>query len=114
MLKLIVLLVALCASVVFADSHVVYLENNSGGRTSIEVPYYGGERWCYCLSQTQTNKIDGRSANDVKLFSSSDCTGNYASGTAKITYNAQWVNSVSFGASNKPSIEISYKCNWFA
>ncbi|KAG0009308.1 hypothetical protein BGZ82_004104, partial [Podila clonocystis] len=57
-----------------------------------------GERICFCLSKTQTAIINGQLGGDVKLFSTSDCTGNYANG-GKITNNAQWVNSVSFGKS---------------
>ncbi|KAG0012819.1 hypothetical protein BGZ81_001358, partial [Podila clonocystis] len=61
------------------------------------------ERVCYRLSQTLTPTINGDIAGDVKLFSTSDCTGNYANGSGKTTNNAQWVNSVSFGKSGIPS-----------
>lgn len=114
MLKLIDFLVALCASVALANpDFYVHLENNSGRRVSIEVPNLPNVRRCYCLSKTQTNIIDGRFGGDVKLFSTSNCSGNYAQGK-KITSNAQWVNSVSAGASGIPSVNFSKKCNWFA
>ncbi|KAF9574682.1 hypothetical protein EC968_005913 [Mortierella alpina] len=112
--KLIVLLVAFCASIALANpDFYVHLENNSGRRVSLEVPNHPSVRRCYCLSKTQTNKIDGRYGGDVKLFSTSNCSGNYASGN-RVTSNAQWVNSVSAGASGIPSVQFSTKCNWFA
>ncbi|KAG0025747.1 hypothetical protein BGZ82_009851 [Podila clonocystis] len=46
----------------------------------------------------------------VKLFASSDCMGNYEAGT-KETYNAQWVNSISFGKSGIASNTISRGCH---
>ncbi|KAF9947683.1 hypothetical protein BGZ70_002566, partial [Mortierella alpina] len=115
MLKFIVLFVALCASIVLANpDFYVDLENNSGRRVTIEVPNHPAVRNCYCLSKTQTNKIDGRAGGgDVKLFSTLNCSGNYASGN-KLTSNAQWVNSVSVGASGIPSVNFGKKCNWFA
>lgn len=67
----------------------------------MHVPF--GSRYCYCLSKTQTSFIDGTKGGDVKLFSKSDCTGNYVDGSGTITYNAQWINSISFGESGIPS-----------
>ncbi|KAF9213581.1 hypothetical protein CPC16_006158 [Podila verticillata] len=112
--KLTVLLVTLASVVVAApDTYKLYLQNNAGKSTFLEVPIYTGERWCYCLSKTQTSKIDGRSAGDVKLFSTTDCTGNYATGTGKVTSNAQWVNSVSFGKGGIPSDNFITRCSWW-
>ncbi|KAF9912379.1 hypothetical protein EC991_011071 [Linnemannia zychae] len=42
------------------------------------------------------------SGSDVKLFSTTDCTGNYATVKDDV-YNAQWVNSISYGKSGIPS-----------
>ncbi|KAG0224883.1 hypothetical protein BGW42_004813 [Actinomortierella wolfii] len=107
------LLTALCfASVVLAETRV-WIENNTGSKhMSLAVP--AGERFCYCISKTQTALIDGRGGNNVKLFSRSDCTGNYSNGSGKVTKNAQWVNSISFGVPNKPSIwGAGTQCNWY-
>ncbi|KAG0084361.1 hypothetical protein BGZ93_001272 [Podila epicladia] len=110
----ILLLSALCL-VQFALASVFYnvhVENNDGSK------YYGFyteiyERTCFCISQTQTYLIDGDRGGDVKLFASSDCTGNYASGT-KETRNAQWVNSISMGKSGIPSDwSAGRSCKWY-
>ncbi|KAF9281309.1 hypothetical protein BGZ74_002414, partial [Mortierella antarctica] len=62
---------------------------------------------------TQTAMIDATFGGNVKLFSASDCTGNRADGSGKVTYNAQWFNSVSIGVSNKPSNWNGGKtCKW--
>ncbi|KAG0227470.1 hypothetical protein BGW41_003795 [Actinomortierella wolfii] len=102
--KSLLILVALCfAQLAFAQNNwYVTIKNNNGSKTRhLAAPR--DWRFCYCLSKTQTATIDGRYGGDVKLFSKSDCTGNYANGSGKVTKNAQWVNSVSFGVSNKPS-----------
>ena len=95
----ITLLSALCIQVVFAGiGHTVELTNNSGRKTALGVP--STERWCFCLSNTQTASIQGINGGTIKLFSGSDCTGNFATlGSNKKASNAQWVNSISFGVS---------------
>ncbi|KAG0012820.1 hypothetical protein BGZ81_001359 [Podila clonocystis] len=114
MSKFILLLSALCF-VQFAlasEFWTVYVENSDG---SLYKSFYTElwERECYCISQTSTYRIDGDRGGDVKLFSSSDCTGNYAAGT-KENYNAQWVNSISFGKSGIPSVwGYSKTCKWY-
>ncbi|KAF9923951.1 cytochrome c1 [Linnemannia zychae] len=96
MYKSALLLSVLCLSkVVFGYS--IDLQNNDGSlKTGFSLN--NDQRGCACLSKTQTAQIMGQDGGDVKLFSTSDCTGNYANGSGKTTYNAQWVNSVSFGA----------------
>ncbi|KAF9303799.1 hypothetical protein BGZ74_002991 [Mortierella antarctica] len=80
----------------------VTVKNNDGSKVR-HLAAARGYRFCYCLSQTQTSTIDGTIGGNVKLFSRSDCTGNYADGSGKVTKNAQWVNSVSFGVSGMES-----------
>ncbi|KAG0089153.1 hypothetical protein BGZ93_008447 [Podila epicladia] len=116
MYKVILLLsVLLCLSQVALASPDYYIKiyNNDDSRgKQLEVLY--GKRQCYCLSQTQTARIDARYAGmDTKLFSTSDCTGNWADGTGKITSNAQWVNSVSFGRSGVSSGWGDRRCKWY-
>ncbi|KAF9921324.1 hypothetical protein FBU30_008691 [Linnemannia zychae] len=100
--KFFLLFSALCvANVALAQYHIL-ITNNDGSK-SMWLDVLDGNRHCFCLSQTQTATIEGQLGGDVKLFSRSDCTGSYSSGSGKTTYNAQWVNSVSFGASGIPS-----------
>ncbi|KAG9319175.1 hypothetical protein KVV02_007295 [Mortierella alpina] len=70
--------------------------------------------WCICLKNTQTDKIYNRNAKDVKLFSSTDCTGNYSPLViGKTQNNAQWVNSASIGKSGIPSVPPKSCPNYF-
>ncbi|KAF9189310.1 hypothetical protein BGZ51_009704 [Haplosporangium sp. Z 767] len=112
MYSTLILLSALCVQIAFAGiGHTIELTNNSGKETAIGVP--STERWCYCLKNTQTATIKGINGGDIKLFSKSDCTGNYSTlkGMGKIS-NAQWVNSISFGVSG--SSTGPYSCpNFF-
>ncbi|KAF9934522.1 hypothetical protein FBU30_001663 [Linnemannia zychae] len=112
MYKILLLLSTLIAVQAANVETYIYLKNNDGSReTYFNTP--GGARYCYCISQTQTAQINGIEGGDVKLFSTSDCTGNYANGSGKITYNAQWINSVSFGVSGIPS-DLHYPiCKWY-
>ncbi|KAG0071450.1 hypothetical protein BGZ89_010576, partial [Linnemannia elongata] len=56
-------------------------------------------RICYCVKNTRTNVFETWPDVNVRLFSTSDCTGNFqAMGEGYDTVgNAQWVNSVSVG-----------------
>lgn len=114
MVKSLVLL-ALCAAVAVANPIVLIradVVNNSGQSRQLLVD--NDNRSCLCLKNTQTAKIINRDAADMKLFSTSDCTGNYSQlGKGKTQYNAQWINSVSMGKSGVPSIG-PYVCpNYF-
>ncbi|KAG0217303.1 hypothetical protein BGX33_010949 [Mortierella sp. NVP41] len=72
-------------------------------------------RACYCLKNTQTAKIYNRDGGDVKLFSTTDCTGNFSKlSEGKTQSNAQWVNSMSFGASGIPSRDPASCPNYFS
>ncbi|KAF9921621.1 hypothetical protein FBU30_008305 [Linnemannia zychae] len=91
----------------------IFIFNNDGSKNTALYSHLDN-RVCYCLVDTQTAKIDGRPGGTVKLFSTSDCTGNWSSGSGKITYNAQWVNSVSIGVADKPSNWDGGKtCKWY-
>ncbi|KAG0025746.1 hypothetical protein BGZ82_009850 [Podila clonocystis] len=112
-MKVTLLLSALCiAQVALAETwYSIHLNNNDGSKaTTLD---FQDDRVCYCLSQTQTAKIDGTKGGDVKLFSSDNCTGNYSNGSGKVTSNAQWVNSVSFGRSGIPSLGPGRNCKWY-
>ncbi|KAG0086443.1 hypothetical protein BGZ93_000116 [Podila epicladia] len=109
-MKVILLLSTLCiAQVAVAQTwYSIHLYNNDGSKdTTLD---FQDDRVCYCLSETQTAKIDGTKGGDVKLFSSDDCTGKYSNGSDKMTTNAQWVNSVSFGRSGIPSLGPGRNC----
>lgn len=56
------------------------------------------DRICYCLKNTQTGSISIPRGSNSRLFSSSDCTGNFqAVNEASWIENTQWVNSISIG-----------------
>ncbi|KAF9969736.1 hypothetical protein BGZ73_007761, partial [Actinomortierella ambigua] len=97
-MKITLLLSALCiAQAALAEAYSLHISNNDASKDfTFE---FDDDRICYCLKDTQTAKIDGRNGGDVKLFSSNNCKGDYTSGSGKVTYGAQWVNSVSFGKS---------------
>ncbi|KAF9130496.1 hypothetical protein BG015_003993 [Linnemannia schmuckeri] len=114
MYKPILLLAVLSYAQVTLADYSLWIENNDFSRfKTLSVP--DGKRYCFCLANTQTAYIDGRGAGDVKLFWKSDCTGDYDIGSNKVTSNAQWVNSVSFGRSGISSTWGRGKsCNWYA
>ncbi|KAG0275478.1 hypothetical protein BGZ96_003771 [Linnemannia gamsii] len=98
-----ILLLALCTlngALALGDWQFV-VTNNAG--KSVEVPV-AGQRHCVCLETTQTSKIKNTNGGVMRLFSKSDCTGEF-SGLAKgsTRTNAQWVNSVSVGKDGIPS-----------
>ncbi|KAG0054092.1 hypothetical protein BGZ83_011976 [Gryganskiella cystojenkinii] len=108
--KSLVILATLAASA-FAAPNALISNNDGSLYRFLDVP--DGQRYCFCLKQTQTARIDGTYGGDVKLFSSSDCTGNYANGQT-ITNNAQWVNSISLGASGISSTwGAGTSCSWY-
>ncbi|KAF9292167.1 hypothetical protein BKA57DRAFT_497363 [Linnemannia elongata] len=79
-----------------------FVVTNNAGR-SVEVPV-AGKRHCVCLETSQTSKIKNTNGGVMKLFSTSDCTGNYAVLSKGATRsNAQWVNSASVGQDGIPS-----------
>ncbi|KAK3830139.1 MAG: hypothetical protein JOS17DRAFT_791374 [Linnemannia elongata] len=95
------LLTAFLKSFAFANYYVAILNN---AHKSTELMVTRDRRTCVCLKSTQTARILNYLGGDVKLFSKSGCTGKYATLDADASqYNAQWVNSVSFGKSGIPS-----------
>ncbi|KAF9923932.1 hypothetical protein FBU30_006002 [Linnemannia zychae] len=110
MLKSLALLATLASS---AFASFATLFNNDGTEFRfLNVP--DGKRYCFCLKDTQTGRIDGTYGGDVKLFSTADCSGNYANGSGKATDNAQWVNSISVGASGISSTwGAGQACSWY-
>ncbi|KAG0294809.1 hypothetical protein BGZ98_001615, partial [Dissophora globulifera] len=113
--SLLVLLSVCFANIALAQNqYYVWVQNNDNSKhTVLAVP--PGYRFCYCISKTQTAEIDGTIGGDVKLFSTSDCTGNYSNGSGKVTKNAQWVNSISFGKSGIASTwDGGTSCNQYA
>ena len=78
--------------------YVINFWNDAGTEGYLQSPC--SKRICQCLSGTQTNKIENTAGGLVRVFSTTDCTGNYDTIAAGSTIsNAQWVNSVSFGPS---------------
>ncbi|KAF8928235.1 hypothetical protein BGZ47_001753 [Haplosporangium gracile] len=80
--------------------------NNNAGKT-VSAPVASG-RHCVCL---QTAKIKHTNGGVMKLFSTDDCTGNYAvllKGTTR--GNVQWVSSASVGKNGIP-FAGPYQCD---
>ncbi|KAF9334476.1 hypothetical protein BG006_002081 [Podila minutissima] len=103
MYKFVLLLVALSAQMAHAQTYTVRLTNNSG--YGVLLTAGADDRPCYCVKNTQTNTIESSFGDGVtKVFSRSDCTGSYSTiAPDNKIYNAQWVNSISFGNPNVAS-----------
>ncbi|KAF9903597.1 hypothetical protein EC991_003509 [Linnemannia zychae] len=96
-----------------ASAFQLQLKDNSGAR-QVTFTLGAKDRDCYCLRRTQTGSIRGINGGDIKLFSKDDCTGNYSQlGPNDVANNAQWVNSVSFGASGIPSSLHLFCDDWY-
>ncbi|ORZ20884.1 hypothetical protein BCR41DRAFT_350457 [Lobosporangium transversale] len=107
------LLLALCAAGALAqgDYNVDIIDNEGRMETLFDS---FGHRPCYCLKKTQTATIYNREGGNVKLFSTTDCTGSYSTlGLGKPQYNAYWVNSMSFGKAGIPSRNPTSCPNYF-
>lgn len=115
------IIIALFSAVVLAGTalagapYAVIIKNNAGQE---EILGENGDstRVCWCLKNTQTASITGDNGGLIRAFSSSDCTGNYDTiGSNSGINNAQWVNSISFGASGVASTGPGGYCpNYFA
>ncbi|KAJ2963015.1 hypothetical protein NQZ79_g1933 [Umbelopsis isabellina] len=57
---------------------------------------YGCSRICVCVRNVNTHTIYSMESASTKVFSSSDCTGNYDVIKSSLS-NGEWVNSISFG-----------------
>ncbi|KAF9216576.1 hypothetical protein BGZ59_009087 [Podila verticillata] len=112
MRKSLVLLMAVYSNVAFGFSWIK-LTDNAGNIHEESV--FPEDRFCLCLKNTQTATISGVSAGTIRLFSSSDCTGNYQTiYEDDKTGNAYWVNSVSWGKSGIPSLGPDGCPNYYA
>ncbi|KAJ2956750.1 hypothetical protein NQZ79_g7411 [Umbelopsis isabellina] len=71
-------------------------------------------RKCLCLKGTTTWQIgQSTGAGTVKMFSTTDCTGNYeVVPTNSYISNAQWVNSISYGPSGSSAMYGDCGINW--
>jgi len=86
---------------------------NNGGSKKLTLTTPAGTRPCICLASTQTATIKGVNGGDIKVFSTVDCTGNFQTiGSNSAISNAQWVNSISFGASGSSTGPGSCP-NWY-
>ncbi|ORX46494.1 hypothetical protein DM01DRAFT_1339496 [Hesseltinella vesiculosa] len=101
MLRIVTALFALMLVLVMADTNEYgeYWLDVRDDKMPQHYEFYTKDvRKCICLRTKRSDRIDNLGGGDVKVFSSSDCTGNYASikegGEIK---NARWVNSASFG-----------------
>ncbi|KAK3804847.1 MAG: hypothetical protein J3Q66DRAFT_361647 [Benniella sp.] len=104
MYKSFVLLAAVCSSVALAADYRLELHHNTDSRKWVSLFTQPGTRICFCTKNVQTGWIKGNNGGDIKLFSSTDCRGEFQSiGSNSRVDNAQWVNSVSFGKSGIPS-----------
>ncbi|KAG0079014.1 hypothetical protein BGZ93_003423 [Podila epicladia] len=115
MYKSLVLLSALCVSVLAGSPYFVDIKNKDES-ASFRFPIVYEIRDCICLNNTQADSITGVNGGKIRLFPTSDCTGKYKSldGNKKLS-NVQWVNSFSFGASGVPTTGPQDYCpNWFA
>ncbi|KAF9309854.1 hypothetical protein BG003_009216 [Podila horticola] len=99
--KSLVLMALLATSALAQGDYHMDVYNNAGQKL----------RSCFCLKNTQTANIHNVDVADAKLFSTNDCTGNFASLAKGSTQsNAQWVNSFSFGDSGRPSEVADATC----
>ena len=103
------------ATLLVATSKVHGYEIIFGDATnSVPVGLDNGFRQCLCISNTDTTYIEGVNGGLIRLFSSSDCTGNYETlGSNSEITNAQWVNSISYGASGIASLPPQGSCKWY-
>ncbi|KAK5797251.1 hypothetical protein F5H01DRAFT_358962 [Linnemannia elongata] len=114
MLKTLVVLLTLCAMMSFAQAfYKVEFWNYKG--TSAILAHFDGKRECFCVKNTQTARIYNRDGGDVKLFSTSDCTGNFVRlDITETQKNTEWVNSFSMGKANIASIGPKSCPDYFA
>ncbi|CAO3648582.1 unnamed protein product [Cunninghamella echinulata] len=86
-----------CALFLFFFSLVAYVQAcyyevnyvTSAGRTHY-IANYSCSRYCVCVKNVNTHDIYPGVAGVTRLFSSTDCTGNYQTISSMIT-NGEWV-----------------------
>ncbi|KAF9926349.1 hypothetical protein FBU30_004046, partial [Linnemannia zychae] len=102
------------ASINFASANYAYaMISNVGGTKDHVFQIPDTQRKCYCVKNTQTYKIYTGASSNARVFSSSDCTGNYDTVTSYIS-GAQWVNSISIGKAGISSSGPSGCPNYYA
>ncbi|KAF9900798.1 hypothetical protein EC991_006884 [Linnemannia zychae] len=74
------------------------------------------KRICVCVKNVQTFSIYSEPFCNARVFSTSDCTGNFQTINKwdKPIENAQWVNSISFGKAGISSSGPNGCPNWYA
>ncbi|KAF9909928.1 hypothetical protein EC991_007731 [Linnemannia zychae] len=104
-----------CAFTLAATYTVEISNNNKSKKARFVVMTEISPRDCICVRNTQTGFIKGLKGGTIKLFSTSDCTGNSQNlGSNAEIGNTQWVNSFSFGLSGHPSSDPNGYCpNWY-
>ncbi|KAI8059142.1 hypothetical protein BC940DRAFT_314338 [Gongronella butleri] len=99
LLKGIALCLIVAQSTVLA-SYQVFLYPHGDGTPGCYSISTKSKRKCVCVKNFKTAVVENDSGGVVRMFSTSDCTGNYATlGYKQDQINAYWVNSVSFGPS---------------
>ncbi|KAG0332615.1 hypothetical protein BG004_001169 [Podila humilis] len=116
-MKSIAVFIAVCSAVLLGGgvdaNHFISIKNNAGREQTLVTRDY--TRQCVCLKNTQTNSITTNNGGVVRLFRSNDCTGSYTTINPNFQLKpAHWVNSVSWGKGNIPSVGPNGCKNWFA
>ncbi|KAG0372656.1 hypothetical protein BGX24_012755 [Mortierella sp. AD032] len=109
MYKSLLLLLGLGSSAFAARSVIV---RSNDGSKKFQFWLNDVDRYCYCVRDTQTGSVEGVNGGVIRLFSTSDCTGNFQTiGSNEKIYNTQWVNSFSYGAGGIASGGPGSRCN---
>ncbi|KAG0379749.1 hypothetical protein BGX24_011861 [Mortierella sp. AD032] len=110
--KTALLLLALSSTAYAGATYAWAMISNTGGSMDhvFQVPV--DQRKCFCVKNVQTATIYSDSESNTRVFSSSDCTGNFQALGEGIS-NAQWVNSISLGKSGIRSSGPSGCPNWY-
>ncbi|KAG0309746.1 hypothetical protein BGZ97_012983 [Linnemannia gamsii] len=107
-----VLMLALCAVISVAQAGEIHLWNSAGKRISL---FDQPGRNCFCLENTKAVKMYNKDGINVKLFSTSDCTGNYAAfPQGRTLNNVHGINSVYIGQLGFPPSGPLTCPNYFA
>ncbi|ORX52829.1 hypothetical protein DM01DRAFT_1408152 [Hesseltinella vesiculosa] len=86
---------------------------NQAGK-SVQLYNNCNARLCACLANTQSHTICGNNGGTIKVFSTSDCSGNFATVASNgCINNAEWVNSISTGPATGSSTMCGKCVNFF-
>lgn len=92
------LVFALLSLIAYAQACYSEFNYRTSAGTMHYISNYSCNRVCHCVKNVNTHKVYPWHEGVTKLFSTTDCTGNYQTITGMVE-NAEWVNSVSFGPS---------------